>query len=613
MEKSQRIQDLPIIRLTIISVLCAAQALLSLTLSLSSVRYLVTGIGFSVPLYTTALVLLFLLFFAVGAVSAKRIIAPFICSLTLNIIALINYYELRLHGTVLTHQDVRNIATAYRQLGNYKFELTLPVCCIIISFLFLQLVLVFFYNRRCELRVSRKAGIFAAAMLIVLSYVLVYSPLAIVDDGGWSWERKYFSDSFVIGTMENFKRAMRPIIKPAGYTEEELQNYVAVQAKEENYPDIIMILNETYYDVNHLTDFDLDKDVMEAYHELNAYKGYAAVPYIAGGTNGSEYEILTGNSQSLINDSSPFNNLDLENCNSVVKYLKENGYVTMAAHTESPGNYHRIGSWSSLGFDEVFFQNDFSNLEYFGNRWAATDHSAFENFKRFYENMPESQPRFAYLLTIQNHGDWNQNDATLDTVHVGNNEGISEENRQLLNEYLSCIKLTDDFINELTAYFSESDRNVIIYMVGDHCPYMLSQFVNGEAKTSDERDDFNLKKREVPYFIWSNYMDDYSMLPKNNQIDLCALTPYAMKAAGLPISPYYSQLLRLSEHVSCITRIQAGVGEEDSAICFINTARERESIYSGSEDAELVKQYFYMEYNNLQKRDRMEHLFNVNS
>ena len=38
------------------------------------------------------------------------------------------------------------------------------------------------------------------------------------------------------------------------------------------------------------------------------------LPYIAGRTNGSEYEVLTGNSQSLINDSSPFNNLDLENC-----------------------------------------------------------------------------------------------------------------------------------------------------------------------------------------------------------------------------------------------------------------------------------------------------------
>jgi hypothetical protein len=295
-----------------------------------------------------------------------------------------------------------------------------------------------------------------------------------------------------------------------------------------------------------------------------------------------------------------------------VKYLEENGYATMAAHTEPSGNYHRGTSWNSLGFDEAFFQSDFVEEERYGNRWALTDHSAFEDFIRFYENMPESQPRFAYLLTIQNHGDWNQNDAALDTIHVGKAAGISEENRDLLNEYLSCVKLTDQFTKELVAYFSEVDRDVIVYMVGDHCPYMISRLANEDAETFEEKDDFNLKKREVPYFIWSNYMDDYSMLPENNMIDLCALTPYVLKAAGLPISPYYNQLLQLSQNVSCVTKIHVG-DDEEPTIGFVNLVRERESIYSGSEDANLVKKYFYMEYNNLQKYNRMEYLFNVGS
>lgn len=612
-KKVKLILSLPLVRQILICTICAAQALVALTLSLSSVRFLETGIRFSIPLYSVAMAILFLLFFTIGVVSAKPILSPFICSLVLNIIAVINYYELRLHGTVLTHQDIRNIRTAWGQLGNYKFELRMPVLCIIISFVFLQFLLALLYTRRLELRVNRKVGIISAAVLILVPYISIYSPIAIVNDGVWSWERKYYTDSFVVGTLENFKRALRPMVKPDGYTEEVLQDCVSVQASAEDYPDIIMILNETYYDVEHLTDLDLDCDPMVEYHSLNTFKGYATVPFAGGGTNSSEYELLTGNSVSLLSTSTPFNDLNLENSNSIVKYLEDNGYVTMASHSESPGNYHRGISWNSLGFDETFFTSDFSDVECFGDRWAITDHSVFENFRRFYEDMPESQPRFAYLLTIQNHGDWNQNDAELDTVHVGKTKGISEENRDLLNEYLSCVKLTDDFIKELTEYFSEVDRDVIVYMVGDHCPYMVNQFVNEDVKTSEETEEFNLKKREVPYFIWSNFTDDYSMLPENNMIDLCALTPYVLKVAGLPISPYYNQLLQLSKNVSCVTKIQVGDDEDAPSIGFVNLERERESIYSGSKDAELVKKYFYMEYNNLQKHDRLEYLFSIGS
>ena len=611
-ENRKKIVVFPFIGQTVISVLCAGQSLIALTISLSPVRYIEVGIQFNLFLYGIAFILLFLLFFSLGTVLARPIVVPYICALVLNVLALINYYELKLHGTVLTHQDIRNISTAFRQLGNYSFQATLPVRCIIISFLLLQLILVYIYRRWDVFELNRKVGGITAIIMIATAYVLVYSPVAIVVDGGWSWERKYYTDSFVVGTLENIKRALRPMVKPDGYNKEELLEleFQCVSAATNKYPDIIMILNETYYDVDHLKDFELDIDVMEEYQELDAFKGYAAVPLIGGGTNASEYELLTSNSLTLLNTSTPFNDLTLEKSNSIVNYLEGLGYTTMAAHTESSANYHRGTAWNGLGFDEVYFYEDFTSLERLGNCWAATDHSAFSNFKRFYENMPESMPRFAYLLTIQNHGDWNQNDSEYDTVHIGNNNGLSEGYCQMLNEYLSGIKLTDDFIKELTMYFSKINRNVIVYMVGDHCPYLLSSLTEDD-EWKDE--DLKLKKRETPYFIWSNYIDDYSVLPDNSHIDLCALTPYTLKAAGLPLSPYYNQIIRLSENVSCFTKIEIDNLDGDSDIGFVNCERKKESIYSGGEDAELVRKYFYMEFNNLQKDDRLDYLFTYNS
>ena len=68
-----------------------------------------------------------------------------------------------------------------------------------------------------------------------------------------------------------------------------------------------------------------------------------------------------------------------------------------------------------------------------------------------------------------------------------------------MNEYLSSVKLTDDFIYELRTWVSKSDRDVIVYMVGDHCPPMISSLTD-ESTTETEND---LKKRQTPYLIYS--------------------------------------------------------------------------------------------------------------
>lgn len=61
-------------------------------------------------------------------------------------------------------------------------------------------------------------------------------------------------------------------------------------------------------------------------HQMeNLIQGQVVVPVAGGGTNKSEYELLTSNSMELMNTSStdPFNILKLKNANSVVSILKQ--------------------------------------------------------------------------------------------------------------------------------------------------------------------------------------------------------------------------------------------------------------------------------------------------
>ena len=46
-----------------------------------------------------------------------------------------------------------------------------------------------------------------------------------------------------------------------------------------------------------------------------------------------------------------------------------------------------------------------------------------------------------------------------------------------------------------------------------------------------------------------------------------------------------------------------------SASTYINATGQKQDIYSSTEEAVLVKRYFYMEYNRLLKKDRLDVLF----
>lgn len=586
----------------LIALICSVQVMIATTLSSDQVIKTYHEISRKPLLYLLGTLMLFLLFFAISLFSRRPLLLSGIVAGLLTVAALINYYELMLHGTVLTLQDIHNTPTAMRALPNYKIQISPTVGGIILSYAALFLALTVVYSKGVTFCTDRSAALVPLVSLVILSYPLFFAPSAPIRSLDWSWEIRYYEDSMPVGVLENISKSFKGITKPDGYDLKEIEGINGIAATADLKPDIIVILNETYYDMDHLIDFQTDVSFMEYYDALDAVKGYATVPMIGGGTNASEYELLTSNSMMLLNTTTPFIELNLENSNSIPAYLKKLGYTTMAAHSEPAGNYHRGDAWKALGFEVTHFQPDFTDLEYYGVRYSASDSTLFSNFRRFYENMPEDQPRFAYLLTIQNHGGWDRNEPNMDTVHIQNTNGLTKYEQQI-NEYLTCVQQTDDFIGEVVDYFSGVERDVIVYMVGDHGPSLLKEWDLGDS------DEINLKKRQVPYFIWNNYGADSVGLPGNRNVDMCALSPMALKLAGLPLSPYYAQILRLSEYTQSLTE-SIVVGEETGGVSrYIGIDGAVRDFYSGTDEAELVMKYFYMEYNGLQKKETIDSLF----
>ena len=205
--------------------------------------------------------------------------------------------------------------------------------------------------------------------------------------------------------------------------------------------------------------------------------------------------------------------------------------------------------------------------------------------------MPADQPRFAFLVSIQSHGDYDMNDPSLDTVHAGTDYG---EYDALMDEYLSCIQKSDAAVAELCDYFTklyeETGRRVVLAFAGDHAP----SFVDHVADQTIPENELQILERSTPFFIWANYPLTAIDAATNaadplNRMDMVMLAPTIAQQAGLPLSDFYEYLLALKQVAPVVTAANDYMLPDGST-----------SVYGvDAEKDAWVHGYFDLEYNNV--------------
>ena len=528
-----------------------------------------------------------------------------------TIIALINYYTRDLHGSALMPQDILNLGTAAEVMGSYTLKITHDV--IKIALLFLPILAIAFVQRQlCKgapkraswpARGVRVAG--SALCVFLVMFFGYFGPVTIKPKTtyGWAWQNTYYTYGYLAGTIEATSLMADPIIEPEGYSDAaaveastKADGYTGPATAEtaQDYPDVVLILSESFYDFDLVTDLQADTDIMPVTKNLpNSVYGHTISPHVGGGTNSTEYEMLTSNSLILMPSITPFNWLNLYNANSVVSYLKGLGYSTMAAHPYTNSNYRRDSAWLALGFDETHFEDDFPTQDRYGDRPYQTDSATYKDWEKLYEAMPEDKPRFSFLVSIQSHGDYDMNDASLDIVHAVTDYGEYDE---LMDEYLSCIKMTDAAVQELCDYFAaqyeKTGRKVIVAMAGDHAPSFVTHVADPSFAAAGN--DLELLQRSTPFFIWANYPLEHtdaavSTADPLNRMDMVMLTPTLLQQAGLPLSDYYKYLLEMKQNTPVVTAANDYM-KADGTTAEYGVDPELDA---------LVKGYLNLEYNNI--------------
>lgn len=272
-----------------------------------------------------------------------------IVSITVSsLIAIVNHYVVLLHGMPLSFQELQNFGTALNVIRGMTIT---PDAT------FFKIMGLFFFGLFLSMGLyvlnvgnSSKWGdtlwkrlIYAIVAFGVFDMVIL-SPASKKPESilAWSWREVYPTYGFALCSLESFQNLHNVVERPDGYEVADIPTLNISTWYTDERPDIIMILNETFYDFNVVTQLETDTEFLPYISNMeDLKKGYVVVPNFGGGTNATEYELLTGNSNRLINNFAPFNVIDMNDSLSIVSVLNELGYETTAMHSESGSNYSR--------------------------------------------------------------------------------------------------------------------------------------------------------------------------------------------------------------------------------------------------------------------------------
>lgn len=512
-----------------------------------------------------------------------------------TVMAISNYYVYTFRGSEMAPNDFMSVNTALTVAYDYEYTLTQEIVIaagILMMFLaFTSALPVFRFKKKIWGRVM-------PLVTLACSVIFAYTQSA-------GLNAEYFGQdgSQINGYLVNFMLQVKGIfvevprnysrIKVAQIADSLGTNHGPVNTEE--YPDVIVIMDESFADMDVLGDGLITSQPVIPYIsslEENTTKGYALSSVYGGGTPNSEYEVLTGNTMMFLPKGvMAYQQYIKQPTYSMVKEFKDLGYRTIAMHPFNSKGWMRTRVYPYLGFDEMHFEEDFPQEDLI--RFFVSDREMFETVLDTYRKTAETEEHvFLFGVTMQNHGGYEfkaeENPDLEQRYHKsirvqGNVNGIYDDAEQ----YLSLIHETDKAVEYLLNELKQSDRKVVVLFYGDHFPGLGEDFYDMVHGKDFETLDEHQKKYTVPFFIWTNYDSEEKTVELTS---LNYLSNYLYDAAGITY-PAYNKFLKLAEERIPAINANGFWSAEQGKFIKYRDAK--------GEEKELLDTYYMLEYNSL--------------
>ena len=484
-------------------------------------------------------------------------------------------------------RDVSLIKEAADAAGSYDMKLPWFQAACLLVFVGALVLLGFVLPLRRQESAPKRRGVWLRILVFVLCAALLVLLVGCVYSSTELYNSFETTEPYNLSSVNNelgfvyyfcYHFSTYKTEKPEGFDRDTAAAWDTGYTEPEDASDInvIFVMNEAFSDVlnEDVFVFPEGEHPMEVYNELasgeNAWAGHIIVPYFAGGTADTEFDVATGMQTNLLNPNSPsltaFRtvNRDLD---SIFRVFGAEGYTSCFMHPGDSWFYNRENVYSWLGADESLFAEDFRELEYKGS-WV-TDESVLRELKaRFEEKSAQGAPDFTYAVTIQNHMSYTE-DKYGDYVcpEVETRAELSPEIQTAVNVYAEGIRDANALLRELTDYYSSREEPVLLVFFGDHLPYLGDNrqgYVElglpaGDASGAEDP----FAAYTAPFLIWCNeagaeLLDFDSAiealdLPGDGRISACYLGAAVLELTGRgEVSPWFAFLNELRRELPVI-------------------------------------------------------------
>lgn len=412
------------------------------------------------------------------------------------------------------------------------------------------------------------------------------------------------SESLAFPELGNYKDSIQ-------YTKENLTGYTEEQQEKlesfknlpyEQKPDVLVIMNESYSDIQQLINFETNKPVMPFIDKLQQSDsdrvdtGNVVVPYLGGLTCNTEFEALTGLTNIFFSyNLSPFQVIINNPVDTYVSYFKELGYDTVGYHPFFASGWNRDKVYDDyFKFDRSIFGEDMAGKERLSVWSGLTDRQlgafgdSFEYIRTFISdrsnyqyaldnvlNAERDKPVFMFNVTIQNHGNYDIKDGVINNpVEVLSTtqqiENLTESQQKAvddLEQYVSVIHESDIALEELLDYLeNDYDRPIIVCMFGDHLPALdFKGLLEAYPTTVDiEKPNEAIVEFQTPFVVWANSKvklpNVIEKIPERFSTNY--LLPNILTKYGFPINKQTEFLLQLQEQFPILS-ISGGIFDSD--------------------------------------------------
>lgn len=295
----------------------------------------------------------------------------------------------------------------------------------------------------------------------------------------------------------------RGMSQPRDYSPASIEQIMEESAQKEtslngtNGPNIIVVLLESFYDVEETNFIHTSQDPTPYFHYLqdNFSTGHLTVPVVGAGTCNSEFEVLTGMSCQFFGPGEYPQKTILKktNCESFASDLAKIGYSSHVVHNNGGNFYSRANAFSMMGFDTFQSKEMLDITDYTPKGSWPTDDILIDSTVDAMDATEGSD--FVYTITVEAHGDYPTEKLIEDPAIDVTCDGKPEELTNQWEYYVNMLYNVDDFMKLYTQALDARGEDTLVIFFGDHLPTM--------GLTEDEVATGDLFQTE--YVTWNNF------------------------------------------------------------------------------------------------------------